>query len=59
MGDRLAGRVVVVAGASAGMGLAASALCAAEGAEGAEVVMMARGKKRLEGREPRSTARSP
>ena len=45
MGDRLAGRVVAIAGASAGMGLAASRMCAAEGAR---VVMMARGRERLE-----------
>src|SRR3954462_10771780 len=45
MGDRLAGRVVAIAGATAGIGLATSKLCAAEGAQ---VVMMARGKERLE-----------
>jgi NADP-dependent 3-hydroxy acid dehydrogenase YdfG len=41
---RLKGKVVVVAGASAGIGLAASQRCAVEGAE---VVMLARGQERL------------
>lgn len=45
MSKQLDGRVVVVVGASAGMGLAAARLCAAEGAH---VVMMARGKDRLD-----------
>ncbi|MCU1343963.1 MAG: short-chain dehydrogenase/reductase [Acidimicrobiia bacterium] len=45
MGERLAGRVIAIAGASAGIGLATSTLCAAEGAQ---VVMLARGKERLE-----------
>jgi NAD(P)-dependent dehydrogenase (short-subunit alcohol dehydrogenase family) len=44
MGDRLNGRVVAIAGASAGMGLAAAKMCAAEGAT---LVMMARGEDRL------------
>ena len=44
MADQLAGKVVVVAGASAGIGLAASRRCAAEGAD---VVMLARGQERL------------
>lgn len=44
MGDRLSGRVVAVVGASAGMGLAMAQLCAEEGAQ---VVMLARGKDRL------------
>jgi NAD(P)-dependent dehydrogenase (short-subunit alcohol dehydrogenase family) len=44
MGDRLAGRVVAIAGASAGMGLAAARMCAEEGAT---LVMMARGEDRL------------
>lgn len=45
MGDRLADRVIVVVGASAGIGLATAQLCAREGAK---VVMLARGKARLE-----------
>jgi NADP-dependent 3-hydroxy acid dehydrogenase YdfG len=45
MGDQLQGKVVVVAGASAGIGLAASVACAREGAD---VVMLARGAERLE-----------
>lgn len=45
MGDLLNGKVVVVAGASAGIGLAAARRCAAEGAD---VVMLARGQQRLE-----------
>jgi NADP-dependent 3-hydroxy acid dehydrogenase YdfG len=45
MGDQLNGKVVVVVGASAGIGLAASKACAAEGAS---VVMLARGKERLD-----------
>ncbi len=45
MGDQqLAGKVVVVAGASAGIGLAAARRCAQEGAD---VVMLARGQQRL------------
>lgn len=44
MTDRLKDKVVAVAGASTGMGLAASTLCAAEGAD---VVMMARNEERL------------
>lgn len=46
MGDQqqLEGKVVVVAGASAGIGLAAAHRCAAEGAD---VVMLARGQERL------------
>jgi NAD(P)-dependent dehydrogenase (short-subunit alcohol dehydrogenase family) len=44
MGDRLAGRVVAIAGASSGIGLATAQLCAAEGAR---VAMIARGKERL------------
>src|SRR6476469_5955705 len=47
MGDRLEDRVIAVVGASAGIGLATARLCAAEGAH---VVMMARGKERLEER---------
>ncbi len=45
MGDQLQGKVVAIAGASAGMGLAVSRMCVAEGAS---VVMMARGRERLE-----------
>ncbi len=45
MGQRLDGRVVVVVGASSGIGLAAATLCASEGAD---VVMLARGRDRLE-----------
>lgn len=45
MGNQLAGKVVVIVGASAGIGLAASKACAAEGAS---VVMLARGKERLD-----------
>ncbi len=45
MGERLRGKVVAVAGASAGIGLAASRLCAAEGAA---VAMLARGRERLD-----------
>jgi NADP-dependent 3-hydroxy acid dehydrogenase YdfG len=45
MANRLQGKIVAVAGASAGMGLAASQMCVDEGAT---VVMMARGKDRLE-----------
>lgn len=45
MGQRLGDRVIAVIGASAGIGLAIARLCAAEGAK---VVMMARGKERLE-----------
>jgi NADP-dependent 3-hydroxy acid dehydrogenase YdfG len=45
VGDQqLAGKVVVVAGASAGIGLAAARRCAQEGAD---VVMLARGQERL------------
>lgn len=44
MGDRLTGKVIAIAGASAGIGLAASRMCVGEGAS---VVMMARGKERL------------
>ena len=44
MGDQLTGKVVVVAGASAGMGFAAARRCAEEGAD---VVMLARGQERL------------
>jgi NAD(P)-dependent dehydrogenase (short-subunit alcohol dehydrogenase family) len=44
MTDRLLGRKVVIAGASSGIGLSTAKLCAAEGAE---VVMLARGKDRL------------
>jgi NAD(P)-dependent dehydrogenase (short-subunit alcohol dehydrogenase family) len=44
MSDRLKGRVVAIAGASAGIGLAAATMCAAEGAT---LVMMARGEQRL------------
>jgi NADP-dependent 3-hydroxy acid dehydrogenase YdfG len=44
MGDRLKGRVVAIAGASAGIGLAAATMCADEGAT---LVMMARGEERL------------
>jgi NAD(P)-dependent dehydrogenase (short-subunit alcohol dehydrogenase family) len=44
MGDRLEGRVVAIAGASAGIGLAAATMCAQEGAT---LVMMARGEERL------------
>ena len=42
---RLAGRIVAVAGASSGIGLATARLCAAEGAS---VAMLARGRDRLE-----------
>lgn len=45
-GQQLNGKVVVVAGASAGIGLAAARRCAIEGAE---VVMLARGHDRLAG----------
>jgi len=45
MPNRLQGKIVAIAGASAGIGLAASQMCVAEGAS---VVMMARGKDRLE-----------
>jgi NADP-dependent 3-hydroxy acid dehydrogenase YdfG len=45
MANRLQGRVVAIAGASAGIGLAASRMCVEQGAT---VVMMARGKDRLE-----------
>src|SRR5215212_10972405 len=44
MGEQLRGKVVVIAGASAGIGLAASVTCADEGAD---VVMLARGAERL------------
>jgi NADP-dependent 3-hydroxy acid dehydrogenase YdfG len=45
MGTVLNDKVVVVAGASAGIGLAAAKACAAEGAH---VVMLARGRERLD-----------
>jgi NAD(P)-dependent dehydrogenase (short-subunit alcohol dehydrogenase family) len=45
MGQQLASKVVVVVGASAGIGLAAAQACAAEGAQ---VVMLARGQARLD-----------
>jgi NADP-dependent 3-hydroxy acid dehydrogenase YdfG len=45
MGHSLAGKVVAIAGASAGIGLAASRMCVDEGAA---TVMMARGRERLE-----------
>ncbi|MGD9701975.1 MAG: SDR family oxidoreductase [Acidimicrobiia bacterium] len=45
MGDRLADRVIVIVGASSGIGLATATLCASEGAR---VVMLARGRERLE-----------
>jgi NAD(P)-dependent dehydrogenase (short-subunit alcohol dehydrogenase family) len=46
MGDQqMNGKVVVVAGASAGIGLASAKLC---GAQGADVVMLARGQARLD-----------
>jgi NADP-dependent 3-hydroxy acid dehydrogenase YdfG len=45
MGQQLADKVVVIAGASAGIGLAAAQACAAEGAQ---VVMLARGQTRLD-----------
>jgi NADP-dependent 3-hydroxy acid dehydrogenase YdfG len=45
MGNKLSGKIVAIAGASAGMGLAASRMCVDEGAS---VVMMARGRERLE-----------
>ncbi len=45
MGQQLANKVVVIVGASVGIGLAAAQACAAEGAQ---VAMLARGKARLD-----------
>lgn len=47
MGERLDDRIVVIIGASSGIGLATAELCVAQGAT---VVMMARGRERLEQR---------